>query len=114
MAEVLLLVLLDELLPSRACPCLSRTNAKSWGISLDCVEMRYYRRHRVDWPIFRLSVMKLVAAARSRLVAAASLGPKQIYVGDGDMAGLGKNYMTEAARLAGIDVYKLHLRRYGI
>lgn len=54
--------------------------------------------------------MKLVAGARARLVAAAS-AKKDIYLGDRDIAGLGKNYMTEAARLTGVASYTLHLRR---
>ena len=34
-------------------------------------------------------------------------------MGDRAVAGLGKNYMTEASRLEGIETYTLHLRRCG-
>ncbi|CAM9258645.1 unnamed protein product [Ectocarpus fasciculatus] len=68
------------------------------------------RRNRVDWPVFRPSMMRLMADARARLVAA-GLNKREIYVGDRGVAGLGKNYMTEASRLEGIATYTLHLRR---
>lgn len=56
-------------------------------------------------------MMRLMVDARARLVAA-GVGKKEIYVGDRAVAGLGKNYMTEASRLEGIDTYTLHLRRW--
>ncbi|CAB1104763.1 unnamed protein product [Ectocarpus sp. CCAP 1310/34] len=68
------------------------------------------KRNRVDWPVFRPSMMRLMADARARLVAA-GLNKTEIYVGDRGVAGLGKNYMTEASRLEGIATYTLHLRR---
>ncbi|CAN0072560.1 unnamed protein product [Ectocarpus sp. 12 AP-2014] len=71
------------------------------------------RRNRVDWPVFRPSMMRLMADARARLVAA-GLNKREIYVGDRGVAGLGKNYMTEASRLEGIATYTLHLRRYAL
>lgn len=55
--------------------------------------------------------MRLIADARARLVAA-GVDKKEIYVGDRGVAGLGKNYMTEASRLEGIATYTLHLRRW--
>lgn len=55
-------------------------------------------------------MMRLMADARARLVAA-GVERKSIYVGDRAVAGLGKNYMTEASRLEGIATYTLHLRR---
>lgn len=65
----------------------------------------------MDWPIFRPSTVRLMADARARLVAAAACKTKEIYVGDRDIMGLGKNYMTEASRIEGIAAYTLHLRR---
>ncbi|CAM9609889.1 unnamed protein product [Laminaria digitata] len=71
------------------------------------------RRNCVDWPVFRPSMMRLMADARARLVAA-GVNKKEVYVGDRAVAGLGKNYMTEASRLEGIETYTLHLRRYAL
>ena len=68
------------------------------------------RRNCVDWPVFRSSMMRLMADARARLVAA-GVSKKEVYVGDRAIAGLGKNYMTEASRLEGIESYTVHLRR---
>lgn len=51
-----------------------------------------------------------MADARKRLVDA-GVDRKDVYVGDRAVAGLGKNYMTEASRLEGIATYTLHLRR---
>lgn len=70
------------------------------------------RRNCVDWPVFRPSMMRLMVDARARLVAAGE-NKKEVYVGDRAVAGLGKNYMTEASRLEGIETYTLHLRRCG-
>lgn len=56
-------------------------------------------------------MMRLMAGARERLVAA-GVSKKEVYVGDRAVAGLGKNYMTEASRLEGIETYTLHLRRW--
>ena len=55
-------------------------------------------------------MVRLMVDARARLVAAGA-AKKEIYVGDRAVAGLGKNYMTEASRLEGIATYTLHLRR---
>lgn len=55
-------------------------------------------------------MVRLMADARARLIAAGADG-KEIYIGDRGVAGLGKNYMTEASRLEGIATYTLHLRR---
>lgn len=65
----------------------------------------------MDWPVFRPSMIRLIADARARLVAAGAQ-MQDIYVGDRAVSGLGKNYMTEASRLEGIATYTLHLRRY--
>ncbi|CAM9416364.1 unnamed protein product [Scytosiphon promiscuus] len=71
------------------------------------------RRNRVDWAVFRPSMMRLIVDARARLIAA-GVNKKEVYVGDRGVAGLGKNYMTEASRLEGIATYTLHLRRYAL
>lgn len=65
----------------------------------------------MDWAVFRLSIMRLMADARARLVAAGVADKRAVYIGDRAIPGLGKNYMTEQSRIDGIAAYTLHLHR---
>jgi hypothetical protein len=73
---------------------------------------------QVSWPIFRRKTMELMWAARDGLRSAkvsceSDLGAP-VYIGDSAIAGLGKNFMTERSRVAGIEAYSLHIQRYAL
>ncbi len=68
------------------------------------------RRTSFVFDVFRPDTMDLVKEARKRLQAVSG---KEVYT-DKDVPGLGKNYMTERARLAGIEAYTFYLRYYAL
>jgi hypothetical protein len=77
-------------------------------------EEKYKKRNKAqrtafDFTVFRPEIVDLMAAARDRLRQVAAV--KEIYT-DKDIPGLGKNYLTEAARLSGIDAYELYMEYY--
>lgn len=68
------------------------------------------RRSTFDFEVFRPETVDMMLEARERLQAA---GGKQIYTAR-DVKGLGKNYMSEAARTNGIDAYTFYIRSYAL
>ncbi|KAG5184927.1 hypothetical protein JKP88DRAFT_198541 [Tribonema minus] len=71
---------------------------------------------RVGWDIFRRSTVQLMVHARDAANGGGDTAvPKDhAYVGDAQMAGLGKNIMTEADRRKGEAAYTMHIRRYAL
>jgi hypothetical protein len=67
------------------------------------------RRHALDYKVLRPQTMRLVKDAMDRLAAVKR--PKTVYV-DGDIPGLGKNFLRESVRLRAIEVYARALTRY--
>ncbi|MBN1475731.1 DUF4954 family protein [Candidatus Sumerlaeota bacterium] len=68
------------------------------------------RRAEIVTEVFRPDIVDLMIEARSRLQAASG---KEIYT-DRDVKGLGKNYMSERSRVAGIEAYTFYLRWYAL
>lgn len=84
--------------------------------------LREERRHRESdrsrrgagagaFDTFRPSVIDLMVEARRRLLSIREV--KAVYSED-DVAGLGKNFLLEAERLAGIESYAFHVRLYAL
>ncbi|MFH0922392.1 MAG: DUF4954 family protein [Fibrobacterota bacterium] len=69
------------------------------------------RREKCVFEIFRPDIMDLVTAARDRLA-----GVQQVkeYYADRDIAGLGKNFISEAARKEAVETYGFYLRYYAL
>lgn len=63
--------------------------------------------------VFRQETMELVLDARNRL-RNVSPGPKGTLYTESDIPGLGKNFLTEPARLRAIDTYSFILRWYAL
>jgi len=68
------------------------------------------RRSKFVFDVLRPDTVDLMLDARSRLQAA---GGKDVYV-EADVAGLGKNFMVEKSRLAGIEAYTFYIRYYAL
>lgn len=69
------------------------------------------RRHRFDYKVLRPSIMRQVRDARDRLRAVTTT--KAVYL-EGDIDGLGKNFLRDEVRLAAIGHYERALLRYGL
>ncbi len=69
------------------------------------------RRSEFVFTVFRPDIIDMLIVARDRLKKGRSV--KEIYTGD-DIPGLGKNYLTEESRRAGIDVYELYIEYYAL
>lgn len=68
------------------------------------------RRTKIVTEVFRPEIIDMMIEARRRLQA---VGGKDIYT-DSDVKGLGKNYMTETSRKAGIEAYTFYLKYYAL
>jgi hypothetical protein len=68
------------------------------------------RRSRFVFDVLRPDTVDLMIDARSRLQAARG---KDVYVEE-DVPGLGKNFMVEKSRLAGIEAYTFYIRYYAL
>ncbi len=68
------------------------------------------KRAKIVFEVFRPEIVDLMIEARKRLQAATG---KEVYT-DKEVKGLGKNYMTEAARKRGIEAYTFYLRYYAL
>jgi hypothetical protein len=66
-------------------------------------------RTRFDFTVFRPEIVDCLVAARDLLCAVKT--PQEFYT-DRDIAGLGKNYLTEARRQSGIAVYAMYIEFY--
>jgi hypothetical protein len=67
------------------------------------------RRTEFDFTVFRPEIIDLVVAARDRLKGVRSI--KKAYT-EKDIPGLGKNYLLEVKRLAGIEAYEFYIEYY--
>ncbi|KAG5176434.1 hypothetical protein JKP88DRAFT_335083 [Tribonema minus] len=65
----------------------------------------------VGWDVFRRSTVQLMVHARH---GGSAVPLDHVYVGEAQVAGLGKNVMTEAARRQGEAAYTLHIRCYAL
>ena len=68
------------------------------------------RRSRFVFNVFRPDTVDLMLDARSRLQAA---GGKDVYT-EADVGGLGKNFVVESSRRAGIEAYTFYIRYYAL
>ena len=68
------------------------------------------RRSKFDFEVFRPEIVDLMADARKRLSAAPA---KEIYTAK-EVAGLGKNYMSEGSRKKAVDTYTFYIRTYAL
>jgi NDP-sugar pyrophosphorylase family protein len=69
------------------------------------------RRTPFDFRVIRPETVELMREARRLLESVGR--PKPIYT-DRDIPGLGKNYLTDTARLAAIEGYQFSIRRYAL
>jgi len=79
-------------------------------------EGKYTKRNKAKrtqfvFEVFRPDVVDLMLEARKRLSAVAEVKP--VYT-DKDVKGLGKNYMFEESRKAGIDAYTFYIKYYAV
>ncbi|MBN2351499.1 MAG: DUF4954 family protein [Spirochaetales bacterium] len=79
-------------------------------------EEKYGKRNKAkrtafDFTVFRPEIVDLMAAARDRLRGVKETQP--VYTGK-DLAGLGKNYLTEEGRRAGIAAYEFYIEYYAL
>ncbi|OQS03139.1 hypothetical protein THRCLA_04552 [Thraustotheca clavata] len=77
------------------------------------------KRTVVEHEIFRPEIIRMMEVALTRLTEAGNkstsiqLGKQKIYT-DKQVPGLGKNYMTESSRVAGIEAYNYFIRFYAL
>lgn len=69
------------------------------------------RRSRFDFSVFRPEVVRIVLRARDELRAVEET--KNFYT-DADIAGIGKNYLSEPSRTKAIKAYTQHIALYGL
>jgi hypothetical protein len=69
------------------------------------------RRSRFDFAILRPQIIDWIRSACRRLERVKEIKP--VYT-DGDIIGLGKNFLLEASRQRAIDGYRFHVRRYAL
>ncbi len=69
------------------------------------------KRIDIELSVFRPEIADLMAEARKRLRGVAETRP--VYT-DRDIPGLGKNFLTEEARLAGLAAYEFYLEYYAV
>jgi len=69
------------------------------------------KRQHIDPKVLRPPIMRLVKIAYDRLRAVTAV--KTVYV-DGDIEGIGKNFMREASRVQAIESYGRALKRYSL
>ncbi len=69
------------------------------------------RRHHIEYKVLRPHIMRLVKDARDRLAAVTNR--KEAYL-DHDIAGLGRNFLRESARIEAIAIYDRALLRYAL
>jgi hypothetical protein len=67
------------------------------------------KRHRLDYKVLRPHTMRLVKEAMDRLAAVRT--PKAVYL-EGDIDGIGKNFLRDRVRLQAIEIYGRALTRY--
>lgn len=77
------------------------------------------RRHVIETSVFRADTVALMIEGRRALANPKSAAKLKDARGgavwtDREIAGLGKNYMTEAARIKGIEVYTRYIRLYAL
>lgn len=69
------------------------------------------RRTVFDFTVLRPEIVRLMVRARDEL---AGVARERAYYTDADIAGLGKNYLSEPSRIAAIAAYGRHIRLYGL
>lgn len=69
------------------------------------------KRAKIEFEVFRPEVIGLMIDARKRLENIKQ--PKKVYT-DKDINGIGKNYMSEESRKAGIEAYTFYIRYYAL
>lgn len=79
-------------------------------------EGKYKKRNKAKrtafvFDVFRKDIIEMIVAARDRLEGVASR--KKLYL-EGDVPGLGKNFMLEASRTKGIETYNLFIEYYAL
>ena len=77
------------------------------------------KRSRFDFEVFRPEIADLLLGARQRLLDAEGKAKLKCEAGqpvftDREVKGLGKNYMKEEARKAGIEAYTFYIRYYAL
>ena len=76
-------------------------------------EAKYQQRNRArresfDFDVFRPEIIELMRVARDRMMQV----DQRAYYTDKDIPGLGKNYLTDAARQTSIETYDFHIGWY--
>jgi NDP-sugar pyrophosphorylase family protein len=79
-------------------------------------EGKYKKRNKAKrtqfvFDVFRRDIIEMMVASRDRLKRAPK--PKEFYT-DGDIPGLGKNFMAEASRSKGIEIYSLYIEYFAL
>jgi hypothetical protein len=69
------------------------------------------KRAKIEFEVFRPEIVDMILDARSRLMNVKE--PKKVYT-DKDIKGIGKNYMMEESRTAGIEAYTFYIKYYAL
>jgi len=69
------------------------------------------KRAKIEFEVFRPEIVDMMIDSRKRLEAVKQ--PKKVYT-DKDINGIGKNYMLEESRKAGIEAYTFYIRYYAL
>jgi hypothetical protein len=69
------------------------------------------RRSQFDFSVFRPEVVRIMVRARDELRSVAET--KNFYT-DADMAGIGKNYLSESSRAKAVTAYTQHIALFGL
>ena len=69
------------------------------------------KRAKIEFEVFRPEIVDMMVDARKRLGEVKQV--KKVY-SDKDINGIGKNYLQEEARKAGIDAYTFYIRYYAL
>ena len=69
------------------------------------------RRSTIEYEVFRPEIIDMMIRARDRLVSVTEM--KELYL-QGDIPGLGKNYLLERCRKSGIDAYNYYIEFFAL
>jgi len=69
------------------------------------------KRAKIEFEVFRPDIVDMMIDSRKRLESPKQ--PKKVYT-DKDINGIGKNYMMEESRKAGIEAYTFYVRYYAL
>jgi hypothetical protein len=69
------------------------------------------RRAKIEFEVFRPEIVDMMLDARKRLMGVKE--QKKVYT-DKDIKGIGKNYMMEESRTAGIEAYTFYIKYYAL